>query len=76
MTVTSVSKLAEYSTLSVASYALFDPNALNDSVALATALRSNASMTEVQASEFLDRYDVVHHSPNDAVGFSATVFRE
>lgn len=70
MTITSAVDFSKFSNIAVASYAWFDEAAPSE------ALRDKANMTETQASNFLDGYEVIHHQPNDLSGFSATVFKE
>ena len=76
MTITTVSKLSDFAQLSVASYALFSPGALSDLGSQKAALKGAANMTETQAIDFLNKYDLVHHTPNNSTGFSATIFRD
>jgi Ca2+-binding RTX toxin-like protein len=37
---------------------------------------SRAAFTNIQAANFIEQFETVHHVPNDSKGFSATVFRD
>ena len=55
MTITAIDTLANFAELSVASYALFNRDVLNDTIVQSAALRDKANMTVTQAGDFLAR---------------------
>ena len=73
MALTNVLQLSNFAQLATASYATITSSA---TLQLGLTTTGKGDFTKTQASAFADKYDFVHQQPNDAVGFSATVFRE
>ncbi|OPZ78942.1 MAG: hypothetical protein BWY78_00317 [Alphaproteobacteria bacterium ADurb.Bin438] len=80
MTTQTINKYANNSLLSQACYSnLFDnindKNYYNDNKS-ALMDESGAKFTSRQAEEFLSKYEISYHYPNDETGLSFTVFKE
>ena len=67
MQITDVEILEYLMSSAMAAYSEFNNDEFKDALV-------NKGFTETQADEFIKRYDLIDHLPNQASGFSATVF--
>jgi hypothetical protein len=70
-----IQQYSQFAELMQAAYARFGP--VRNTAADEDGLRDSRTgdFAASQASAFLGSYDIVDHMPNDAVGFSATLFK-
>lgn len=69
MTVTNVSQLAQFAELAMASYANLENTNYQSSL-------MDVGMAKLQASAFLEKYEIVSQIDDRGTGFSATVFKD